>query len=1213
MGFAHKYWGYKLRVLLAAISLIFILYSTLNYPIQPIFNAITLFVLCFLLYRNSRYWLVFTPSFILAYDLVVFSGRPIFNELDFWVIASLAIIYSKPLNNHQISAKQLIPLLFIFIAFMNIDGSVLKYLNESIESRVYYSDLYPFKIAKGFLYGMLFGLILYIQYKEDQSSTIKMLIYGVWLATVTLIFIVLWERGTLAALVDFTSWWQIANTLLDFSSSYRITGIISDMHTGGESFDGVLIYIYAINLLSIMWFDDGRRKYIGFAFLVITLYCIFVGYTRATYFASATITFFSIILCYKHAAPNFQLNRTEIVTFSGILLLTVIAFKFGGYSALMSISILVSITLFLNCSKFMAGVSLLGKAILLAIAVVASILFAIHHINESKWVINTTLSCVIVAIILVTFCVGITSQSIGSNSSTEYSNFTIKYLVVTVISIAIAIPLGSYQSSSRFDNLAHDLLGRIKHWSEVVESANSSTLSKVIGNGSGQFPKNYAINLPQKVTRTGNFRVINNRLHLANGSDLSIGQRVTLKPDTNYEISMQLDGELPIIIEVSLCERNLIYSTNFSKNCSVEDIVVNEGNLENSYKIVLNSNNLDSNLFKLRWPTGLFLKNKGNNGVVAIDGISIRAINSETNLIRNGGFDSGLDHWYSYNDYEHLAWHIKNLFVALYYQYGYLGLVLFLWVVYTTTRSFSGTRKHLLIRSSMLAFTFGVICLGLFSDPLDSPKAALLFFTALYFNFLLSCEKDSPNSAFGLSLLTKATIFIFGILMLLGVIFTLRYITQLSFFELIKNEPNQFSIMESKYDDASGSSYPSYEYWLDEVVGPSNEDIFNNNDVVFRIVKVENEHDFIRAVQSAQEGDEIVLEPGKYYFSGHSIELNRKGALNLPIKIKAREKGTVRVFLDLVEGFHISSPYWSISGLIIEGNCTNQSKCEHAVHVVGNGKGFRLENNIIKNFNSPIKVNQKHGLYPDDGIIRANSFYNETPRKTNSSVTFLDIVSANNWFVANNFIADFAKNGSDNTSYGVFFKGGGESNTFENNVVLCEWKHFGGIRIGASAGGGGTAEQYCRNKECIYEQSNSVIRSNLIMHCPMDVGVYINKGRDIKLTGNILYNTRGVDVRFKESNAYIFNNIIDGRIWARDGASVVKGKSETSIVGALKLSSYVEDIFVSPYRGNFELKESNSELVREGINNGEFLMCFTSSRMSFPILCQNQLKVIEEY
>src|SRR3546814_13320650 len=86
-------------------------------------------------------------------------------------------------------------------------------------------------------------------------------------------------------------------------------------------------------------------------------------------------------------------------------------------------------------------------------------------------------------------------------------------------------------------------------------------------------------------------------------------------------------------------------------------------------------------------------------------------------------------------------------------------------------------------------------------------------------------------------------------------------------------------------------------------------------------------------------------------------------------------------------------------------------------------------------------------------------------------------------------------------------------------VVRCEWREHGGIRIGFSFGGGGPAQRFCRNYSCTNEHYDGVARSKVIMDCPNDVGIYLNKSKGTLIHNNALINTRGIDVRFAGTSA----------------------------------------------------------------------------------------------
>src|SRR5690606_6001729 len=123
----------------------------------------------------------------------------------------------------------------------------------------------------------------------------------------------------------------------------------------------------------------------------------------------------------------------------------------------------------------------------------------------------------------------------------------------------------------------------------------------------------------------------------------------------------------------------------------------------------------------------------------------------------------------------------------------------------------------------------------------------------------------------------------------------------------------------------------------------------------------------------------------------------------------------------------------------------------------------------------------------------------------------IDLVGASHWRVRANFIHDFIKRDGDRISYGGYFKGAGSANRFERNVVLCELalRGFPGQRVGLSLGGGGTGQDFCRDKRCITEQDGGVIDSNLIGFCSDD-GIYINRAATSQIRQNTLLDTGGI-------------------------------------------------------------------------------------------------------
>ncbi len=269
------------------------------------------------------------------------------------------------------------------------------------------------------------------------------------------------------------------------------------------------------------------------------------------------------------------------------------------------------------------------------------------------------------------------------------------------------------------------------------------------------------------------------------------------------------------------------------------------------------------------------------------------------------------------------------------------------------------------------------------------------------------------------------------------------------------------------------------------------------------------------------------------------------------------------------EGFKVSAPHWRFENLDIQGTCLSHGDCEHAFHVVGEADFTRIRNSRLHDFNAMIKGNGEGNPYvfPDDVVIEGCELYNSTIRATGNPVTPIDVVGGRRWVVRGNFIHDHAKGGGDEISYAAFLKGNSRDGLFERNLVICERDHTGGIRLGLSFGGGGSGPpSICEDGTCTPEHQNGVMRNNVIVNCPQDVGVYLNAAANTKVYDNTLYNTTGIDVRFVASTADVRNNILSGAIRDRNGGTSTRA---TNLEGVT--SGQWTAWFVNPAGANFSL------------------------------------------
>jgi len=326
-----------------------------------------------------------------------------------------------------------------------------------------------------------------------------------------------------------------------------------------------------------------------------------------------------------------------------------------------------------------------------------------------------------------------------------------------------------------------------------------------------------------------------------------------------------------------------------------------------------------------------------------------------------------------------------------------------------------------------------------------------------------------------------------------------------------------------------------------------------------------------RAMAAAAPGDVITFLPGEYALRA-TVYASRPGTAAAPIVVRAARPGTVSIAVASAEGFTVTAPYWRFENLDLRGACAQDEYCDHAFHVVGNAHHFTARNNTIRDFNAHFKINGERSIFPDHGLIEANTLGNAAPRKTSRPVTPIDLVAASDWTIRANLIHDFVKAWGDRISYGAFAKGAAERTVFERNVVLCEAALAGqpGQRIGLSFGGGGSGKPYCRDARCITEHAAGIMRANLVAGCS-DVGIYLNSAAGTQLVDNTLLDTAGVQVRFATSSATFEGNLVDGPLRPDEGGVLRVGDNLSTPVWQLYLGRHPQrSLFADPAR--FELR-----------------------------------------
>ncbi len=580
----------------------------------------------FLLLVLPRLWLVVLPLVTVGVDLTPFTGRFAYNELDLAFLVTLAsgLLYGRyRFRVFSPSPAVMALACYLVVLALGYSGWTFFLLPPEVGwDNPYYTSEYAYKVFKGMVWGValvpMWGYLLAV----DKQRAVTMLVTGLCCASLLLGLIVLWERGTLGVILSGSAWYHVVNSLLDLSSSYRVTGIFSDMHTGGEAYDGVILLLLPASLYATTYGRAIWIRLLGALALLALAYATLVRFSWATYGAVA-----------------------------------------------------LALTLF-------------GALTLLA-----------RHRN------NIPLPVPLAAV----------AAALGAG----------------LVAAIFAFTLGGSQINERAPRVSGDPDTPDDHWRDVVESAQDGFFSGLLGNGVGRFPASYIGRHPTTLKTVGSFRVTRqaNRdvLRMEGGQDLMLGQRVTMAPDIDYTVTVHVRAENEGRVVIGLCERNMIYASNSRANCLQNELIIprTEGVFA-PQTLEINSGRIGEYRALWRWPTIMTIKYDTPDTMVEIDAIELSA--DGFNFLRNSSFKQGLDYWFPYNDAPHLPWHIKNTFLQVWFESGWLGLGLFLALLVLLVHT--NLERHA-PDSLVPVYTTGVltVCLfGLFGSPLDSARVSWLFY-----------------------------------------------------------------------------------------------------------------------------------------------------------------------------------------------------------------------------------------------------------------------------------------------------------------------------------------------------------------------------------------------------------------------------------------------------------------------------------------------------
>lgn len=741
-----------LQAVLASVPLLLAAWAVYDYPVGSLWLAVGLIGFALASLLQPALWLFVIPCLIPLLDLAPWSGRLFLQDLDCFLLVAFAMClwhgHYRPSRSGGGAPGFVLAVLAFALScawstFLGMQP-VPPLGPNSFTS--YFSNYNALRVARGVGWALVLWPSLALLFRRQRRLAVTLLFAGVTTGLLGTGLVALWERGVWTDLLFGSDIYQRLRGLLDFATAYRVTGLFSSMHTGGEAIDGYLALAWPI-ALGLALVARRRPLLIGFAFVTLPLglYAAAVTFSRASYLALALGMACFGIACLTVAARRSGAARAAgaaAVAFvfvvlcmlayprGGMLLLAAAAFAFG----------LPALVAFFVRSR--------GTSWLLAAAVIAAaIALAIgsHAIGTSKWAQTSSGSALALAAVF-----AVVSAVLGSVAGKlcrlvfTPTEFLIVALVVGGAAAAVVPALMGFRMGFRFAGVTSDLQTRSDHWQDALDLMPDTWSSRVFGVGLGVFPRRYHFAFPE---RGGGIGVLgeegtNGYLRLTGGKDLKITQRVDLPAGQTYVARLDYRTEAEQgMLRLQICRRHIIHPTEYNGLCrSHSQAVQSTGGEWKTLSVPFDIGNLGSSWRNLLGPPLVFeITNRREYALslkppAVIDVDNVQLIDAQGyDQLANGSFSARMDRWFALYDFNHLPWHIKNMAIALYFEQGLVGcvsfaLVLLLGLGAAAAAARDGDSAGLALLAALLAF-LGV---GLVGTMLDEPRLMLLFFLYLF-------------------------------------------------------------------------------------------------------------------------------------------------------------------------------------------------------------------------------------------------------------------------------------------------------------------------------------------------------------------------------------------------------------------------------------------------------------------------------------------------
>ena len=329
------------------------------------------------------------------------------------------------------------------------------------------------------------------------------------------------------------------------------------------------------------------------------------------------------------------------------------------------------------------------------------------------------------------------------------SNLTQSLVVITLllsVMALFAVPVFEGDlMKNRLNAAEKDSESRHQHWVAAIEAMDNDIVTQLFGMGLGSFPRTFFWSNQENV-HPATYRIAsendNQFLALQGGDALFMGQYITWQPHQHLKLVVDVRSPMQnAALSVPICEKSLQYSF----RCVATDIKVASTRWQHVEKDIDSADvgavSADIAGGWFNRPVQLALYAGGEGGVIVeVDNLQLLDAKGQ-NLISNGDFAAGLDHWY-FSTEKHNPWHIFNIWVHVLFDMGWLGLCAFILLILLVYYRLLKSLRQDVYAAILLASFTGFLVIGYVDSPFDAPRVTFLFSLLVVFA-LFGCKR--PN------------------------------------------------------------------------------------------------------------------------------------------------------------------------------------------------------------------------------------------------------------------------------------------------------------------------------------------------------------------------------------------------------------------------------------------------------------------------------------